>query len=65
MAEQLKASAADIEFKLLSVASLVNRIHNGITIENLHSDAERKFDTLIDLLNDTYTDESIISRFGN
>jgi hypothetical protein len=62
--QQTAETTDDTEFKLLSVASLLKRIHNNITLEDLHIDAERKFDTLVDLLNDTYRDETVLEKFG-
>jgi len=65
MVQQFQAeNVTEIEFRLLSVASLIKRFRNDISIEDLYNDAERKFDTLIELLSNTYTDNSIISKFG-
>ena len=49
--------ASDIKFQLLSVASLKSKINDKLSLEELFSDAERKFDTLIGLLSNEY-DES-------
>ena len=65
MVEQHRVETiTDANFKLLSVAALIKKVHNGISIENLYSDAERKFDTLVELLSDTYTDDTVIAKFG-
>jgi len=65
MVEQFRAEAInDSNFGLLSVAALLKKIRNGISIEELYREAERKFDTLIELLSDTYTDKTVIARFG-
>ena len=53
----------DIEFRLLSVAALIKKDRANTTIEELYIDAERKFNTLIELLNDTYTNNSILDKF--
>lgn len=54
----------DSNFGLLSVAALIKKIRSGISIEELYIEAERKFDTLIELLSDKYTDKTVIARFG-
>jgi hypothetical protein len=54
----------DIDFRLLSVASLLNKMRDGISIDELYGDAERKFDTLIEILGDTYDDSAILSKIG-
>lgn len=60
MAEQLRTETiTDTNFKLLSVAALLKKVRGGITTEDLYPDAERKFDILIDILNDVYTDSSL------
>jgi hypothetical protein len=65
MVEQNRAETiTDVNFKLLSVAALIKKVHNGISIEHLYSDAERKFDTLVELLTDVYTDDTAIAKFG-
>lgn len=65
MVDQFRAEAInDSNFGLLSVAALLKKIHNGISIEELYREAERKFDTLIKLTSDTYTDKTVIARFG-
>lgn len=65
MSEQFRSEVVnDSDFKFLSVAALLKKIRNGIGIEELHREAERKFDTLIELLSDTYTDNSVSTRFG-
>jgi len=55
---------SDIKFQLLSVASLQSKINNGLSLEVLFNDAERKFDTLIGLLSDEYVDETILLADG-
>ena len=62
--QETSEATTDTEFKLLSVASLLKRIHGNISLEELHRDAVRKFDTLVDLLNNTYKDEKILAKFG-
>lgn len=42
----------EIRFRLLSLANLSRKINEGISLEELYRDAERKFDTMIGLLND-------------
>jgi hypothetical protein len=65
MVEPFRAEAInDLNFGLLSVASLLKKIRDGISIEELYREAERKFDTLIKLASDTYTDKTVIDRFG-
>jgi len=65
MAEQLhEEEINDSAFELLSVAALLKKIRDGLSLEELYREAERKFDTLIALLSDTYTDKSVIARFG-
>lgn len=65
MVEQFRAEAInDSNFRFLSVAALLKKIRNGIGIEELYREAERKFDTLVELLNDAYTDKSVIDTFG-
>ena len=65
MVEQFRAEAVnDSNFRFLSVAALLQKIHNGISIEELYREAERKFDTLIELLSDRYTDKTVLDRFG-
>lgn len=60
MAEQINAEIiTDANFKLLSAAALLTKVRNGITTETLYRDAERKFDILIDILNDVYTESSL------
>lgn len=46
------------KFRLLSAASLLNKVRKGMSVEDMYRDAERKFDTLIDLLGDTYSREA-------
>ena len=53
--------ASDIKFQLLSVASLQSKINNGLSMQELFNDAERKFDTLIGLLSNEFLDEIILS----
>ncbi len=62
--QQISDTVTSTELKLLSVASLSKRIHNNISLEELHSDASRKFDTLVELLGDTYNDNSDLDKFG-
>jgi len=65
MVEKFRSETIDdVNFKLLSAAALIKKVHNGITIENLYRDAERKFDILVELLSDTYTDDTVIAKFG-
>lgn len=65
MAEQVSTETiTDTNFKLLSVAALLKKVRDGITTEHLYLDAERKFDILIDILNDIYTDNSVLGKFG-
>lgn len=65
MAEQFRAEAInDSNFRFLSVAALLKKIRNGMGVEELYREAERKFDTLIELLNGTYTDNAVIDGFG-
>lgn len=65
MVDQFSAEAInDSNFGLLSVAALLKKIRNGISIEELYREAERKFDTLIKLTSDTYTDKTVIAGFG-
>lgn len=60
MVGQFKTEATmDIKLKLLSTAALLRKVRDGITIEELYKDAERKFDILIELLSDTYTNTTI------
>ena len=64
MVEQFRTEKiTETNFRLLSVAALLNKIHDGITFEELYRDAERKFDILIELLNNTDTDNSILNKF--
>jgi len=53
-------NASNIKFQLLSVASLLSRINDGFSVEELYDHAERKFDILIGLLNNEYSDESTL-----
>jgi hypothetical protein len=53
-------NASDITFQLLSIASLLSKINNGLSIEELYDYAERKFDILMGLLNNEYSDESLL-----
>jgi hypothetical protein len=65
MVRQFRAETVnDVQFRLLSVATLLEKVYEGISIEELYRDAERKFDTLIELLSDTYTDNTIVATFG-
>jgi len=65
MVGQFKTEATlDIKLKLLSTAAILRKVRDGITIEELYKDAERKFDTLIELLNDTYTNNTILGSVG-
>ena len=65
MVEQLRAeTVTDKNFRLLSAAALINKVKNGISVEELHKDAERKFDTLIEILSDTFTDNAVLSERG-
>ncbi len=65
MGEQFRSEIInDSNFRFLSVAALLKKIRNGIGIEELYREAERKFDTLIELLSDTYPDNTVISGFG-
>ena len=65
MVEQFEPEAInDSNFRLLSAASLLKKIRNGISTEDLYGEAERKFDTLVELLSDTYADKKTIARFG-
>ena len=65
MIEQFREEAInDSNFGLLSAASLLKKIRNGISAEELYREAERKFDTLVELLSDKYTDKTVIARFG-
>jgi hypothetical protein len=65
MGEQFRAEAInDSNFRFLSVAALLIKIRNGIDIEELYREAERKFDTLIELLSDAHTNNAVIARFG-
>jgi hypothetical protein len=65
MVNQFSAEAInDSNFGLLSVAALLKKIRNGIRTEELYREAERKFDTLINLTSDMYTDKTVITRFG-
>ena len=57
-------NASDIKFQLLSVASLQSKINNGLSIDELFNDAERKFDTLIGLLSNEFIDETILISDG-
>ena len=57
-------NASDIKFQLLSVASLQTKINNGLSIDELFNDAERKFDTLIGLLSNEFNDETILISDG-
>ena len=54
-------NASDIKFQLLSVASLQSKINNGLSMDDLFIDAERKFDTLIGLLSNEFIDETILN----
>jgi hypothetical protein len=54
----------DLNFRLLSVAALINKVRNGITIDELYRDAERKFDILIELVSDTYKENTLLSNSG-
>ncbi len=53
-------NASDISFQLLSIASLLSKINNGLSIEELYDYAERKFDIFIGLLSNEYSDESLL-----
>lgn len=65
MAEQINTEIiTDANFKLLSAAALLTKVRNGITTEALYQDAERKFDILIDILNNVYTDSAALAKFG-
>ncbi len=55
---------SDEKFRLLSVATLLKKIRDGITIEELYRDAERKYDTLIALINDEHGSSDIVNTFG-
>ena len=57
-------NASDIKFQLLSVASLQLKINNGLSLNDLFIDAERKFDTLIGLLSNEFIDETILISDG-
>ena len=59
-----KKGSDDINFKLLSVAALINKLKDGISIEDLYLDAERKFDILTDLINGAYTNNTSNGMIG-
>ncbi len=54
----------EIDFRLLSVAALIKKVNDNLTIDELYKDAERKFDTLIGLHNNKYTDDAVLSKLG-
>lgn len=54
-----KESNAVMGFRLLSLVTLLRKVREGITNEELYKDAERKFDTLIELLRNSYSDHDI------
>ncbi|RJO61798.1 hypothetical protein C4544_01790 [candidate division WS5 bacterium] len=65
MNDELSGGVIDeSNFGLLSVAALSKKISNGISIEELYKEAERKFDTLIELVSDKYNDKTGIASFG-
>lgn len=65
MDEQIRGDVInETSFGLLSVAALLKKVRKGIGIKELHREAERKFDTLIELLSDTYADQADFARFG-
>ncbi|RJQ42894.1 MAG: hypothetical protein C4538_12910 [Nitrospiraceae bacterium] len=51
-----KEEKLETKFRLLSMATLSRKIHEGISLEELYRDAERKFDTMIGLLKGHYPD---------
>lgn len=54
-----RKSDAEIELRLLSLVTLLRKVREGITNEELYRDAERKFDTLIDVLKGVYSEDDI------
>jgi len=54
-----RKSNAETELRLLSLVTLLRKLREGITNEELYQDAERKFDTIIDILKGTYSENDI------
>ena len=54
-----RKSNAEIELRLLSLVTLLRKLREGITNEELYQDAERKFDTIIDILRGNYSEDDI------
>lgn len=51
---------SDVQLRLLSAGALLKKVRDGITVEALYRDAERKFDTLVMILSDAYRDNSLL-----
>ncbi|MBI5665321.1 MAG: J domain-containing protein [Nitrospirae bacterium] len=65
MGEQFRAETVnDLNFRFFSVAALIKKVKRGIGTEELYREAERKFDTLIELLSDSDIDRALIAGIG-
>jgi hypothetical protein len=59
MKGQKKKIITDEKLKLLSAAALIKKAQKGITTEELYREATKKFNTLVEILNNKYSDSSL------
>ncbi len=54
----------DVRLRLLSIAALEKRLREGVTAEEIHGDAARCFDTMMEVLSDAYDNETVVASVG-